>query len=173
MEKSLNHIFSTKLKELVASKGVKQTLMASALAIPQSSVSSYLSGKSLPRVDEALKIAEYFGVPMEYLFRENFRNPDKAEAPQLPYQAQSVAGTQKGVIITQTIAHQPANQADVSAELRGMGDAIDSLDSQARALAMQVQSITQQAQALRMAHAIALRKIDSGASNGGNGYPVI
>jgi DNA-binding XRE family transcriptional regulator len=165
VEKSLKHIFSAKLKELSTSKGVKQTVLASALAIPQSSVSSYMTGKSLPRVDEALLIAEYFGVPMEYLFREEICNPDRVAAPQIPYQTQSVTGMQKSVIITQTIGHHTANQADVSAELRTMGDAIDSLDSQARALALQAQSITQQAQALRMAHAVALRKLD-GNGNG-------
>ena len=58
---------SEKLHELRISKGVSQKELADSLGVAQSSVNYWEKGQRDPSITVVKKIAEYFGVSMDYL----------------------------------------------------------------------------------------------------------
>jgi len=60
--------FKDRLKELRSKKGITQEVLASALDIPESTVRRYESSDdNTPRRERLEKIADYFGVSVDYL----------------------------------------------------------------------------------------------------------
>lgn len=59
--------FSDKLKELREKKGIKQTDLAKALFMRQSSISDYENNRSTPNPETIKKIADFFNVSSDYL----------------------------------------------------------------------------------------------------------
>lgn len=53
--------------DLLTKKGVKATNLAKELGIPPSTFSDWKSGKCKPKYEKLEKIADYFGVSVEYL----------------------------------------------------------------------------------------------------------
>lgn len=52
---------------LLKAKGVRASDVAAATGIPRSTFSEWKSGRSKPKQEKLQKIADYFGVPLEYL----------------------------------------------------------------------------------------------------------
>lgn len=55
-----------KLDELVKARGTSLYAVAKDLDFARSLFSEWKSGKSMPKTDKLLKIAEYFGVSIDY-----------------------------------------------------------------------------------------------------------
>lgn len=72
-------VFSDKLKELRKSKGIKQSDLAKALYLRQSSISDYENNRSTPNPDTLKKIAEYFNVSADYLLDIAPKEKDKLD----------------------------------------------------------------------------------------------
>ena len=64
---SCNHIFPSRLRELMKKYKKTQDDLAEAINITRQSVSQYMDGSTLPRLDKFLLIAEYFNVSTDYL----------------------------------------------------------------------------------------------------------
>lgn len=59
--------FAEKLRVLLAAKRVSQKRLASSLGISKSTLNDYLTEKSKPQIDTALKLARALQVPLEWL----------------------------------------------------------------------------------------------------------
>ncbi len=57
-----------KLKELREDKGLLQSQLATELNFSQATITRWETGKRVPSIDDAIKIAKYFGVTTDYLF---------------------------------------------------------------------------------------------------------
>lgn len=55
-----------KLEQLVTARKITLYTVAKDLGLARSLFSDWKSGKSMPKTDKLLKIAEYFGVSIEY-----------------------------------------------------------------------------------------------------------
>lgn len=62
--KSTNVHFSETLSELMNERGIKNIEVAKALGLSPTAVGNYVKGR-LPRAEELLSLAQYFGVPIE------------------------------------------------------------------------------------------------------------
>lgn len=90
-------VFSTKMKELhhrlqecAERRGVDQSEVAKACGFQSGTISRYFSGKSLPKANELLRLARYFGVSMEWLLvGDEARDPEplKVEEEAVSYSA--------------------------------------------------------------------------------------
>lgn len=67
-----------RIKELRKQKGISQLKMAMDLHTSQNTISRYERGEREPGVDELVKIADYFGVSVDYLLERT----DKPEINQ-------------------------------------------------------------------------------------------
>ena len=56
-----------KIEELVNKRGITLYALAKELGFAKSLFSDWKSGKSMPKTDKLIKIADYFGVTVEYL----------------------------------------------------------------------------------------------------------
>ena len=82
-----NNTISARLRELRASKGVSQDAAAEACEISRVGLARYETGQRVPVVKIASRLAEYYGVSVEYLLgkdstesTENAPTPDDARA---------------------------------------------------------------------------------------------
>lgn len=53
--------------KLIEEKGITVYRLFKITGVPQSSISEWKRGNSIPKIDKLIKIAEYFGVSVEYL----------------------------------------------------------------------------------------------------------
>lgn len=60
----------TKYAELRDKKGVKDLEVAKATGIAPSTLSEWKKGKYIPKVDKLTKLADYFGVAIEELLKD-------------------------------------------------------------------------------------------------------
>lgn len=58
--------FGTKLKTILAERGIDQLEVCEATGISTGSMSNYIRGKRNPKIETRIKIAKYFGVPLSY-----------------------------------------------------------------------------------------------------------
>jgi len=65
--KSINEIFINTLKELLAKNNMTRKELAEKLEIRPSTVSMWMNGGSMPRMELLDKIAELFHIPVSYL----------------------------------------------------------------------------------------------------------
>lgn len=56
-----------KVEELANKRGITLYALAKELGFAKSLFSDWKSGKSMPKTDKLIKIADYFGVTVEYL----------------------------------------------------------------------------------------------------------
>lgn len=56
-----------KVEELVNKRGITLYALTKELGFAKSLFSDWKSGKSMPKTDKLIKIADYFGVTVEYL----------------------------------------------------------------------------------------------------------
>lgn len=64
-------IFSKNLKKLFNESGKQQIELAEYLKVTKPLVTIWLRGTSYPRIDTLEKIAQFFGVPISYLYTED------------------------------------------------------------------------------------------------------
>ena len=57
-----------KIKELRTGRGLTETAMAKEIGVSQSAVQMYESGNRIPRDEIKIKIAVFFGLPIETIF---------------------------------------------------------------------------------------------------------
>ena len=76
-----SNIISARLRELRASKGVSQDVAAEACEISRVGLARYETGQRVPVVKIASRLAEYYGVSVEYLLGKDSTEPtEKAPA---------------------------------------------------------------------------------------------
>lgn len=73
-------MFSENLKNLRRSQGISQEELADKIGVSKSSIGMYEQGKRLPKTDTVMKkIAEYFGVSLDYLMGYEKLTPEFLE----------------------------------------------------------------------------------------------
>lgn len=87
-----------RLKELRAEKGVQQKDLADYLKIANSTYSQYETGKRVPSIDMLMKIADFFGVSVDYLL-------GRSDYPQ--YMFKWIGADGKEYIVTKSIDEPP------------------------------------------------------------------
>lgn len=78
----INEIFTQNLKDLLSQKDMKYSELASILGIGKSTISMWMSSKSLPRMEMLDKIADIFGVSAGYLTTDHSTANDTGYKPQ-------------------------------------------------------------------------------------------
>ena len=68
MEMEFMTIFSKRLKKLRKNKGLKQQELAEILGIKRNTYSDWENGKTEPRFDNLVKLADFFNVSLDWLF---------------------------------------------------------------------------------------------------------
>ena len=77
-----NNTISARLRELRTIKGVSQDTVAEACAISRVGLARYETGQRVPVVKIASRLAEYYGVSVEYLLGKDSSEPqEKAPTP--------------------------------------------------------------------------------------------
>lgn len=71
-------MFSETIVQLLQSRNISAYRLSKDTGIPQSLLSLYKNGEKMPSVENLRKIADYFGVSVDYLLG---RSPDIKEAP--------------------------------------------------------------------------------------------
>lgn len=61
-------IFSERIKRLRKNKGLKQQELAEILGIKRNTYSDWENGKTEPRFDNLVKLADFFNVSLDWLF---------------------------------------------------------------------------------------------------------
>ena len=64
-----------RLKQLRKARGISQVKLAMDLNTGQNTISRYENGEREPNIDELVKLADYFGVSLDYLL-ERTDNPE-------------------------------------------------------------------------------------------------
>ncbi len=67
---------AARLRDLMGARHLSQQQVADAIGVAQTTVSNYLRGASVPKVEELHKLAELFGVPIHVLLGTPERGPD-------------------------------------------------------------------------------------------------
>ena len=74
-----NNTISARLRELRTIKGVSQDTVAEACAISRVGLARYETGQRVPVVKIVSRLAEYYGVSVEYLLgKDSAESPEKA-----------------------------------------------------------------------------------------------
>lgn len=63
--------FATNLKILRTAKGLSQQQLADTIGVTRSSIGSYEEGRAEPKLDCLKEIAQFFGIPVDDLLKEN------------------------------------------------------------------------------------------------------
>ena len=63
-----SQIFGSKLENLMTEHGLTQLEFADQLYVTNSSLSSYIIGRRVPRIETAVDICNYFDVSLDYMF---------------------------------------------------------------------------------------------------------
>ena len=66
-----------KFKQLLEKRGITAYRVAKDTGIPQTTFCDWKAGKSSPKADKLIKIAEYLGVPVGYFFEYEDENTNK------------------------------------------------------------------------------------------------
>jgi len=74
--------------ELMAQRGVSAYRVAKETGVSQSMLSNWRTGRSIPKTESLMKIAEYFGVTVEYLMNDD--EPTFFD-PELPFKGNAEA----------------------------------------------------------------------------------
>lgn len=72
-------LFCKKIIELRKQSGISQEAAAEAIGISSSALSSYESGMRKPKYEKVEKIADYYGVSVDYLLGETDEEPELSE----------------------------------------------------------------------------------------------
>ncbi len=85
-----SNIISTRLRELRSLKGVSQDAAAEACEISRVGLARYETGQRVPVVKIASKLAEYYGVSVEYLLgKDSVEAQAQEKAPALDTRAEA------------------------------------------------------------------------------------
>lgn len=72
--------FAQRLKELRQARGLRQRELSGALDIPRNTIASWETGRRFPEVSAAQRLADFFGVTLDYLLGRSDASPAAAEA---------------------------------------------------------------------------------------------
>lgn len=75
-----NEVFMRRMKELRQKKGISMDELAKALDVSKSRINMWENNGSVPRSDILIKIAEYYGVPTDYLLGNNSTSESPTDA---------------------------------------------------------------------------------------------
>lgn len=70
-DRNINEIFTENLKYLMNSGDITYTDLAKLLGVSRSTISMWITGKSLPRMDLLDSIADLFGIPVSELMKDH------------------------------------------------------------------------------------------------------
>lgn len=65
--------FSSRLQGILAERGLSQTDVHQSVGVSSSSMSEYIAGETLPRIDVLAAIASHLGVPADYFLQDDRR----------------------------------------------------------------------------------------------------
>ena len=72
MKEKIQAVFAERLRELMQEKSLSQSALSVDTAIPVTSINGWLLQKRTIQIDALCKLADYFGVSVDYLLgREN------------------------------------------------------------------------------------------------------
>lgn len=77
-DRNINEIFTENLKYLMNSGNITYTDLAKLLGVSRSTISMWITGKSLPRMDLLDSIADLFGIPVSELMKDHSK-PEEVE----------------------------------------------------------------------------------------------
>lgn len=65
---------SNRLRALMVGRGMSGLMLAAATDIPAATINRYLNGNRVPKIDNLITLADFFGVSVDYLIgrQENF-----------------------------------------------------------------------------------------------------
>ena len=70
---SLTIVFSSRLRELMKDRNMNSVELAKATNIPRASITNWLICRRSPQIDALFKLAEFFGVSIDFLLgRQDF-----------------------------------------------------------------------------------------------------
>lgn len=61
----------TKFEDLLHKRGIKSYQVSKETGVSQVTLSQWKNGRSTPKVDKLKKIADYFGVTIDYFLQDN------------------------------------------------------------------------------------------------------
>jgi transcriptional regulator with XRE-family HTH domain len=64
-------MFKNRLSKLIKERKITQTELARALGVHRQNVYQWTAGKTKPRPDEFKRVAQYFGVTVDYLLKDD------------------------------------------------------------------------------------------------------
>ena len=64
---SYNSLFSSRLRDLLNKKNISMQALSVEIGVSRQAISQYCDGSTVPNADKLLKIADYFGVSLDYL----------------------------------------------------------------------------------------------------------
>ncbi len=125
MEKKLNEIFSARLKEAMMEKGVKQVEIIDSLGLNKGAMSSYLSGRYMPKNETMMKMAMMLEVSPAWLSgfdvaKHPVGNEENDFQDFLPYLARA---SQQTLDIIRKILDMPG-KGDADTSRSGMKEAL-------------------------------------------------
>lgn len=88
--------FAAKLKTLLKEQRLSQEAVADRLEVSQNTVSRWAKGAAFPDIVEARKLADLFGVSLNYLARDEEESP--VEASGLTWQEKAVVEIYRGKV---------------------------------------------------------------------------
>jgi len=81
------NVLNKNLTYLIEKQNIKVSGLAKDFSINRNTISSYLSGKSVPTIDFLIKFAEKFQIPLDDLVKKDLSSPDYVAKPPAEYQA--------------------------------------------------------------------------------------
>lgn len=77
--------FATKLNHAMMTRGLSQADLREAIGrtVSHGTISNWCAGRSLPRLDEAYRVASVLNVPLEFLANDQMENPAAQSAVDL------------------------------------------------------------------------------------------
>ena len=76
-----NPIFISRISVLMKKIGLSQNELGRMTNISQATISSYLKGRTAPKSGELSRLADFFGVSMDYLWRSENQTPCQSSMP--------------------------------------------------------------------------------------------
>lgn len=87
-------MLSEKIRELRRRAGLSQEELAEKLNVSRQAISKWELGTAVPTADKLVDIADFFGVSLDFLMRENSERlnvPSKAVTPEKPHKRRKTA----------------------------------------------------------------------------------
>ncbi len=84
-KKTFTEKLSERLKDIMGKKGVDITRLSEAIGVSKSTISRYLKGTRIPKIEILVKIADCFQCPLDYFATSENYEEGKKFSPCLPF----------------------------------------------------------------------------------------